>query len=112
MPLLMLLILLIAQFALWEHATHVAQAAAARGLAAARVSNGTAAAGTAEAQRVLAQLGRGPLRNPRVSVTRNGQEAAVRGSGTATPVVPFLHLPAHGEATGPVEVFRPAVGTP
>jgi len=106
MPLLILLILLIAQFALWEHATHIAQAAAARGLAAARASGGTAAAGTAEAQQVLAQLGQGPLRDPTVSVTRDGQHAAVRVSGTATAVLPFLRLRAHGEATGPVEVFR------
>jgi hypothetical protein len=106
MPLLMLLILVIAQFALWEHATHIAQAAAAQGLAAARVSNGTATAGTAEAQRVLAELGQGPLRNATVGVSRDGQHATVQVSGTTTPVLPFLHLRAHGEAAGPVEVFR------
>jgi hypothetical protein len=111
MPLLMLLILLIAQFALWEHATHIAQAAAAQGLAAARVSGGTAAGGTAEAQHVLAELGHGPLRDPTVSVSRDGQHATVRVSGTTTPVLPFLRLRAHGEAVGIVEIFRP-VGTP
>src|SRR5215475_5837857 len=63
-PLLMLLVLLVAQFALWAHATHIAQAAAAQALAATRASNGTTAAGTAEAEHVLAEIGGGPLRDP------------------------------------------------
>src|SRR4051794_21902947 len=40
-PLLLLMLLAIVQFALWSHATHIAQAAASQGLAAARVQNGT-----------------------------------------------------------------------
>ena len=44
-PLLLLLVLLIAQFALYMHATHIAQAAASEALSEARVSGGTAAAG-------------------------------------------------------------------
>ena len=106
MPLLMLMILLIAQFALWAHATHIAQAAAAQGLAAARVSDGTTATGAAAAHQVLAQLGQGPLRNPQIAVARTAQQATVRITGAATAVVPFLHLRVHGEATGPVEVYR------
>ena len=45
-PLLLLMLLAIVQFALWSHATHIAQAAASQGLAVARSQNGTAAAGT------------------------------------------------------------------
>src|SRR6266496_4198474 len=41
-PVLLLLILLIAQFALYLHATHIAQAAASEALSAARVSGGNA----------------------------------------------------------------------
>ena len=108
MPLLLMLILLIAQFALWAHATHIAQAAAAQGLAAARVSNGTTATGVTAANQLLTQLGQGPLREPRVAVSRTGQEATVRVTGSATAVVPFQHLKVHGEAAGPVEVFRTA----
>jgi hypothetical protein len=111
-PLLMLLILLIAQLALWAHATHIAQAAAAQGLAAARVSNGTPADGATAARQILDQLGRGPLRDPHVAVTGNAQQAAVRVTGTATAVVPFLRLPVHGEATGPREIFRTPAGNP
>lgn len=108
MPLLLLLILLVAQFALWAHATHIAQAAAAQGLAAARVTGGTTTSGATAADQILAELGQGPLRDPKVAVTRDARQATVHVTGTATAVVPFLHLRVHGEATGPVEIFRPA----
>lgn len=106
-PLLLLLPLAIVQFALWSHATHVAQVAASHGLAAARAQNGTAAAGTASAQRMLDQLARGPLTGPRVTSDRTATSATVRISGTATSVLPFLTLPVYAEATGPVERFVP-----
>ncbi|WP_191243171.1 TadE/TadG family type IV pilus assembly protein [Amycolatopsis deserti] len=106
-PLLLLVLLAIVQFALWSHATHIAQAAASQGLVAARSQNGTAAAGTASAQQLLGQLAGGPLRGAAVSTDRGPAAAAVRISGTATSVVPFLTLPVHAEAAGPVERFVP-----
>jgi hypothetical protein len=112
MPLLLLLILAIAQFALWAHATHIAQAAAAEALSAARVSGGTTAAGNAEADRVLAQLGSGPLHNTRVSTQRDATRALVSISGTAANIVPFLTLPVDAEAVGPLEKFTPAGAAP
>lgn len=111
MPLLLSMVLVIAQWALWAHATHIAQAAASEALSAARVHGGTVAGGQAQAQHVLDQLGRGPLTGPRVSVTRDANRAAVTITGTATSVLPFLRLPVHAEAAGPVEVFHaPAAG--
>ena len=106
-PLLLLVLLVIVQFALWSHATHIAQAAASQGLATARSQYGTAAAGTASAQQLLDQLANGPLRDAAVSTDRGPAAAAVRISGTATSVVPFLTLPVHAEAAGPVERFVP-----
>jgi hypothetical protein len=106
-PLLLLILLAIVQFALWSHATHIAQAAAAQGLAAARAQYGTAAAGTASAQQVLDQLAQGPLTGTSVAAERGAESASVRVSGTATSVVPFLSLPVHAEAAGPVERFVP-----
>jgi Flp pilus assembly protein TadG len=106
-PLLMLMLMTIVQFALWSHATHIAQAAAAHGLAAARAHNGTAAAGTASAHQVLDQLADGPLTDSAVTADRSATSAWVRISGTATSVVPFLDLPVHAEAAGPVERFVP-----
>ena len=106
-PLLLLIVLAIIQFALWSHATHIAQAAASQGLAAARAQNGTAAAGTAGAQQVLDQLAGGPLTGSTVATDRGPASASVRISGTATPVIPFLVLPVRAEAAGPVERFVP-----
>jgi Flp pilus assembly protein TadG len=106
-PLLLVLLLAIVQFALWSHATHIAQAAASQGLAAARVQDATTAQGSAAARHVLDQLGRGPLTHTRVDATRSADAASIRISGEVSAVVPFLHLPVHADATGPVERFVP-----
>lgn len=102
-PLLLLLILLIVQFALYMHATHIAQAAASQALSAARVSSGSTTAGTTEANRVLSPLGNGPLRASSVDVQRTATQASVTITGTVTSVVPLLTLTVHAEAVGPVE---------
>lgn len=106
-PLLLLMLLAIVQFALWSHATHIAQAAASQGLAAARTQNGTAAAGMAGARQLLDQLAGSPLAGSTVTADRTATSASVRITGTATAVVPFLRLPIHAEAAGPVERFAP-----
>jgi Flp pilus assembly protein TadG len=108
-PLLLLALLTIVQFVLWSHATHIAQAAASQGLAVTRAQNGTAAAGTASAQQLLDQLARGPLTGASVNADRSTESASVRITGTARAVVPFLRLPVHAEAVGPVERFVPEV---
>lgn len=102
-PLLLLMLLGIVQFAVWSHATHIAQAAAAHGLAAARAMGGTAADGHAGAAQVLDQLGDGPLVAPEIDVARGPTTVSVRVAGTASQVVPFLQLPVRAEAAGPVE---------
>jgi len=102
-PLLMLLLLAIVQFALWSHATHIAQAAASQGLAAARTQHGTATAGVTSAQQLLNQLADGPLTDPTVNADRTATTASVHIRGTATSVVPFLTLPVTANAAGPVE---------
>ncbi|MDX8053789.1 TadE/TadG family type IV pilus assembly protein [Lentzea sp. BCCO 10_0798] len=104
-PLLLLVLLTIVQFVLWSHATHIAQAAASQGLAVTRAQNGTAAAGTASARQLLDQLARGPLTGASVAAERSTASASVRITGTARAVVPFLQLPVHAEALGPVERF-------
>ncbi len=105
-PLLLLLIMSIAQFALWMHASHVAQAAASQALSATRVQGGTAARGQNAADQILQQLGRGPLRDPHVTVIRSPERASVHVEGAVIQVLPFLTLMADGDAAGPVERFR------
>ncbi|MFC8429271.1 TadE/TadG family type IV pilus assembly protein [Streptomyces sp. NPDC057253] len=108
MPVLLTLVLLLAQVTVWWHAVHIAQATSAHALAATRLQDGTAAAGRTEAERVLDQLGRGPLHGSHVTVTRTADRVEVEVTGTAASVVPFLHLPVRTHASGPVERFRAA----
>nr|WP_307130263.1 pilus assembly protein [Streptomyces aurantiacus] len=105
-PALFTLVMLLAQATLWWHAAHIAEATTAHALAATRVEDGTAADGQNQAQRMLDQLGRGPLREVHVNVTRGAERADIRITGTASSVIPFLHLPVRAHAAGPVERFR------
>lgn len=106
MPVLLTLVLLLAQATVWWHALHIAQTTATHALAVTRTDNGTTAEGEEDAVQVLGQLGHGPLRDVRVTVTRTPDRADVRITGTAGTVVPFLHLPVRAHAAGPVERFR------
>jgi len=104
-PVLLLLILLIAQFALYMHATHIAQAAASQALSATRVHGGTTAAGNGEAQRILSQLGSGSLQETAVETHRGSTQASIAITGNTTSILPFIRLTVHAEAVGPVEEF-------
>ena len=101
-PLLMLLVLGVIQFALAEQAQHVAQAAATQALAAARVQDGTAAAGQAQAATVLSQLG-GSLTGPAVTVTRTATQARVTVTGGVESLIPGVRLHVRATVTGPAE---------
>ncbi|QKV80709.1 TadE/TadG family type IV pilus assembly protein [Amycolatopsis sp. Hca4] len=108
-PLLLVALLAIIQFALWSHATHVAQAAAAEALAAARVQNGTATAGHAAGRQLLDDLAQGPLRSSQIAVERTSTSASASVQGEAVAVLPGMHLHVHAEAAGGVERFVPDV---
>ena len=104
-PLLLLLILAAIQFALWQHATHVAQAVAQQGLAAGRVQDGTDQAATGQASALLDQLGSGVLVQPHVTATRQVDTTTVVVTGRAEGILPFLSLPVRSVAVGPTERF-------
>lgn len=106
-PTLLLLLLVIAQFAIWNHATHVAQTAASQALAVARTQGASTADGQARAGAVVAQLGGGPLRDPHTVVTQSPTQSTVEVTGSAARVVPFLDLPVRARAVGPRERFVP-----
>ncbi|MEV6242694.1 TadE/TadG family type IV pilus assembly protein [Lentzea sp. NPDC051838] len=109
MPLLLLLLLLGAQFALYMHATHIAQAAAAQALSAARVSGGSAVTGYAKGQQILSQLGTGPLRETSMNVQRGPTRASVTVKGTVIALIPLTTFTVQSEAVGPVEKFTPLI---
>jgi hypothetical protein len=108
-PFLMLLILMIVQFAVWEHASAIAQDAATEALAVARVQGGTAAAGQQRAAQVLTQVGGGTLTGVKVTITRTAATVTVQISAAAEEVLPLpgLSFTVAATAAGPVERFVP-----
>lgn len=95
----------VVQFALWEHATHVADAVAQQGLAVGRLEGETASAGTTEARDVLAQLGGSLLTNTDVQATRTANATTVTVTGKVESVLGFWSLPVRGTASGPTETY-------
>lgn len=102
-PLLLLLILAVVEFALWQHATHVAQAVAQQGLAAGRVQDGSDQAASTQAAALLDQLGTGVLVDPHVTAARAAGTTTVIVTGRAVGILPFLSLPVRSVAVGPTE---------
>ena len=111
-PLLLFLIMAIVQFALWQHANHVARTVAQQSVAAARVDGASASTGQDEAHAILAQIGTKELRNAQVTTTRDDDTTTVTVTGESSSVLPFFHLPVRAVATGPTERFRPPVNSP
>ncbi len=116
-PLVMLLLLLVFQFALWYHATHVAQAAAQEG---ARVARMAIPAGSAPgAEQLQADAGGDHARDfiagmgafDNKTVTDSWDPATdvvhVTVSGTAPSLVPGFRLAISEHSEGRREKFRP-----
>jgi len=106
-PALMLVVFLIIQFGVWYHANNVAEAAAQEGVRAARVMDGTAAAGQTTAASFMARNAPGAVTGTVVSVTRNTNITQVDITATLAAIIPGIHLPVHATAVSPVERFRP-----
>ena len=100
---LMLVFLLMLQYAMQAHAHRVAQAAAEEALAAASAYDGSAASGMDAGNHYLGDLG--SLSGTQVTVTRTGDTAAVTVTGNGQQVLPFVpvHVSVHLE--GPIERF-------
>src|SRR5579859_3444861 len=101
--LLMLLLMSIVQFALLEHASHIAKAAATSALAQAQAEAGTAAEGRAAGAQALDELGGEVLQDPRLTVSRGPDQVTAVVDGQVLSVFPGLHLPVTAHAAGPVE---------
>jgi Flp pilus assembly protein TadG len=105
-PVLMVTLLVVIQFALWAHAAQVVQLAASEGDRTARSLDGGAAAGVAQAQSVM----RGPgsdLATSSVAVdVVPGDLARVTITGHAVSIIPGLSLPVSSIEIGPIQEFR------
>jgi Flp pilus assembly protein TadG len=108
-PLLLLLIMGVIQFALWQHAEHIASAVAQQGVAVGRLQGETAAAGENQARSVLDQLGSGVLVGSDVTATRTATTTTVTVTGHAESIIGIFSLPVKATAVGPSE---PDIGGP
>ena len=101
MPVVLLVITAVVQMVTWQHAVHMAQAAASRGVQTARVLGGTDAAGRSAAAEVASQFS--ALKAPDVLVSRQGGTVRVEVRAT-TPSLLGVPIPIDAVAEGPVEV--------
>ena len=102
-PLLLLLIMGVIQFALWQHAEHIASAVAQQGVAVGRLRGETAAAGEDQARSVLDQLGSGVLTGSDITATRTATTTTVTVTGHAESLLGIFTLPVKATAAGPTE---------
>jgi TadE-like protein len=111
-PILLLVMLLVVQFAMVYHARHVALAAAQAGARIARSEDGAAweQRSRVKARTYLRQIGPRLLNGPRVDTDATGDERFVVVSGYAVEVLPFFRFRISERSGGPIECFRPDVG--
>ena len=103
-PVLLLLVMLVVQYALLWHGRHVAEAAAQDGLRSARAFGATAELGQRDAQSYLRQVAPHLLSRPEVQVDRTQTTVTVRVRAQVLSIVP-LGLTVDETAAGPVERF-------
>lgn len=104
-PLLLLLMLLVIQAALWMHGDHVAAAIARQSAEAARTADGTG--GQASGEAVAAELGGSLLVDRTVTVERGETEVRAVVEARVTSLIPGLTWPVRQELSVPVERFVP-----
>lgn len=105
LPALILLTMMVVQYALVWHARHIAQAAAADGLRAARAYQAAPDEGATAANQWLAQVAPHLLTGTHVNSTRQGGTVSVSVHARVLKVIPFASFDVDETASGPVETF-------
>lgn len=105
-PAVFFMLMLVVQFGLWYHGSHVAIAAAQEGARAARVEGGTAAVGRRAAQDFLAELNTDLIQGPVVTAERDAEHVRVEVRGASIEVVPGFSISIKAVSDAPVERFR------
>jgi hypothetical protein len=100
---LMVVFLLMLQYAVKAHAHRVAEVAAEEALAAASAYDGSVASGESAGNHRLTDLG--TLSDPHIFVTRSGTTATVTVSGDVEQLIPFLPIHVFVHLQGPIEHF-------
>jgi hypothetical protein len=105
-PVVMFLLMVGVQFALWMHATQVVQLAASEGDRTARSIGGGPSAGVSSARAVLDGPG-SDVGSPSVAVSvLPGDAEWLQVAGRVTSVVPGLTFTVTASAIGPIQEFR------
>ncbi|MBC6458671.1 TadE/TadG family type IV pilus assembly protein [Actinomadura sp. HBU206391] len=112
-PILLLVMLMVVQFAMVYHARHVALAAAQGGARVARseVTGDWKGRSEQKARSQVQQFGSRLLANTKAEAGGDGNERWVEVSGEAVQVIPFFTFRVHQRSGGPIECFRPDVGS-
>ncbi|GAA0330798.1 TadE/TadG family type IV pilus assembly protein [Actinoallomurus spadix] len=111
-PILLMVILLVVQFAMVYHARHVALAAAQSGARVARESGAADWKGEAEtkAREYVRRIGPELLTGVTPQAGGDQKTRWVTVTGSAVRVVPFLTFHVSQRSGGPIECYRPDVG--
>ena len=105
MPVLIALVLVPFQVALWWHADQIADAAAREAVDAAQVATATEEDGIRAAEWFLDAAGN--ITEPQVTVTRTTETVTVEVTGRAPRLVPGFDWEVTARAAGPIERFIP-----
>jgi hypothetical protein len=106
-PVVMLLMMVGLQFALYGLAAHAVALAAAEGGASARATTGGAGPARALVARELSAVAGNVVENPTVSIsTGAGDQVSVSVSGAVPSILPGLHLSVNSVSDGPAQLFR------
>ncbi|WP_062344822.1 TadE/TadG family type IV pilus assembly protein [Herbidospora yilanensis] len=115
MPVVLVVVLLIVQMALWFHGRQVADAAAREGARIARSGDDDwQGAAEAKAQQIIQAIGPEILRSATATAWEEGDSRGVEVTGSAVQVVPLLpeiSFTITARFGGPVECFRPDDGS-
>ncbi len=107
-PLIMIMLLVVVQLAVWGWAEQVASAAARRGVDAARLAGADPQAAQNTAGLITSQIGGGVLTHPQITLTQTGPTLlTVTVTGTAIRYLPGLGLHVTAHASGVREVIQP-----
>lgn len=104
-PVMFLLVMFIAQWAIVWHSNHVVQAAAQEGLRTAEAYRSTAAAGKADAEAFLHQVAPHAISGVVVTVGRTATTVTVHIHATVMSATPLGHYTVDATAAGPVEAY-------
>lgn len=108
---LIIVFLVMLQYAVKAHAQQIATAAAEEALAATSSYDGTTADGESTANDYLTNLAPG-LANSTVNVTRTASTATVTVTGDVDQLIPFLPVQVTVQIEGPIERFVPTQEAP